>query len=138
MAVALLLPGEICTEQQIRHADHAIEWRANFMTHVGQEFTLCNIGFFGFFLRETKCCIQRFLRCDVSKQNGNLLTLRLAKAKSVDVEPAVQLFRAVLKTSRFARLSDAPVNFEPMVFMVGRKLAHALAGSVVKPGLKTI
>lgn len=35
-----LLPGKLRADRQFRHANHAIQWRSDLMTHIGEKFAL--------------------------------------------------------------------------------------------------
>src|ERR1700730_11389022 len=72
---------------------------------------------------------------DVIKEYGNFSLVRFSNPKSIDVIPPLQMRGFLFKARRLTRQGDLPVNFEPVLLMLGSNLTHSFATWVFNSGL---
>ena len=72
---------------------------------------------------------------DVVEQDGDLAALRAAHPVGADLVEAAQRLGFVFEAQRLAGQRDFSVDVEPVLFMVRREFAHALALRIAQAGL---
>ena len=127
--------GRACF-QELRESEYGVERRAQFVTHVRQEFRLRQVRLVGNSPRLAQCQFNLFALRDVAKQHGDFSTPRAADAKSVSVEPALIEVRVqVRRTCRLARQGDPAEGVDPMCCVKWCEFAHASTGLCGQPEL---
>src|ERR1700736_971148 len=72
---------------------------------------------------------------DVIKEYGNFSLARFSNSKRIHVIPPLQVGGDVFKPCRLACQGYLPVNFEPVLLMLGSNLTHSFATRVFNSGL---
>src|SRR6202163_895547 len=74
-------------------------------------------------------------RRDVIEKYGNFSLVRFSNPKRIYVIPPLQVGGDVFKPCRLACQGYLPVNFEPVLLMLGSNLTHSFATRVFNSGL---
>src|SRR5579862_4874741 len=85
--------------------------------------------------RQLALAIEILAPRDVIEDDADTVQFRRSYPESADLEMAMQGSCRVLETESFPGERDAPINIEPVLFMIGRNLAHQAAASVANARL---
>ena len=81
LQVIALLIVELSIQRELEHADHAVHRRADFVTHIGEKFTLSTVGFLG-----VAAGANEFGNIVIEGECGNLFSLhKYGHAENFDI-----------------------------------------------------